>query len=128
MALDLQSGSIHRLPPPCATHLSVLPAAPAWQPGSIHRLPPPCAIHLSVLPAALDLQSGSIHRLPPPCATHLSVLPWALDLQSGSIHRRILRGFITTEYSCDIFDVIFINYKLFISFFIKSALEIKKGV
>jgi hypothetical protein len=36
-------------------------------------------------------------------------LPMALALQSGSIHRRILRGFIITAYSCDIFDFIFIN-------------------
>jgi hypothetical protein len=58
---------------------------------------------------ALALQSGSIHLAPPPCATHLFVFPMALALQSGSIHRRILCGFIIAEYSCDIFDFIFIN-------------------
>ena len=67
---------------------------------------------------ALALQSGSIHLAPPPCAIHLSVLPLALALQSGSIHRCILRGFITIEYSCDIFDFIFLLYKLFISIFL----------
>jgi hypothetical protein len=56
---------------------------------------------------ALDWQPGSIHLAPPPCATHLSVLPMALDWQPGSMHRCILRGFITTEYSCDIFDFIY---------------------
>jgi hypothetical protein len=30
--------SLHRLPPPCATHLSVLPCALAWHPISLHRL------------------------------------------------------------------------------------------
>jgi len=36
-ALALQPGSTHRLPPPWALHLSVLPSAPFGQPGSTHR-------------------------------------------------------------------------------------------
>jgi hypothetical protein len=61
IALDLQSGSLHRLPPPCATHLSDLPIALALQSGSLQRFPPPCATHLPDLPSAPFLQSCSLH-------------------------------------------------------------------
>jgi hypothetical protein len=37
MALALQSGSLHLLPPPCATHLLVLSLALALQFGSTHK-------------------------------------------------------------------------------------------
>jgi hypothetical protein len=44
------------------TQLSVLPTALALQSGSLHRFPPPCATHLSVLSWTLALQSGSLKR------------------------------------------------------------------
>jgi hypothetical protein len=70
------------------------------------------------LPWALALQSGSVHLGPPPCFLHLWVLPMAIDLQSGSIHRRILRAFIITEFSCDIFYfILFYKLKIIYSIF-----------
>ena len=64
----------------------------ALQSGSIHRFPPPCDIHLSVLPCALNVQSISSHRLPPPCALHLYVLSLAIALQFVSIQRRLIKN------------------------------------
>jgi hypothetical protein len=60
----------------------------------------------------------SVHLAPPPCFLHLWVLPIAIDLQSGSIHRRILRAFIITEFSCDIFYfILFYKLKIIYSIF-----------
>ena len=97
-ALAWQPGSMQRLPPPCVMHLLVLPLACDLQSSSMHRLPPPCATHLPVLSTALTWQPDSIHLLPPPCAIHLSVLPWAFDWQPGSTHCFCFRGIYINFY------------------------------